>query len=80
MLNCQARSITEMYPSIPLYPLLCKTNLILASTLLDFLLRLYTYKLLSLPDQHPIKDILPVNLKVNNASSQLRELHNNTPI
>ncbi len=48
MLNRQARSITRMYPSTPLHPLLCEAGLAPASTLLDHCQRLYAYRLLSL--------------------------------
>ena len=78
MLNRQARSITGMYPSTPLHPLLCEAGLIPASTLLDYRQRSYAYRLLSLPDQHPAKEILPASLRVGDASSQPGELPDDT--
>ena len=68
MLNRQARSITGMYPSTPLHPLLCEVGMAPASTLLDHRQRLYAYRLLSLSDQHPAKEILPLSLRVGGAS------------
>lgn len=53
--NRQARSITGMYPSTPLHPLLCEAGLTPASTLLGYGQRLYAYRLLSLPDSTPPK-------------------------
>ena len=78
MLNQQARSITRMYPSTPLYPLLCEAGLAPASTLLDHRQRLYAYRLLSLPDQHPAKEILSVSLRVGDTSFQPGELPDDT--
>lgn len=73
MLNRQARSITGIYSSPPLNPLLCKAGLAPASTSLDYRQRLSAYRLLSLPDQHPAKEILPASLRVGDASFQLGE-------
>lgn len=78
MLNRQARSITGMYPSTPLHPLLCEASLVPASTLLNHRQRSYAYRLLSLPDQHPTKEILPVSLRVGDESFQPGELPDNT--
>ena len=69
MLNCQAQSITGIYPSILLYLLLFEIGLIPASTLLDYCKRLYAYRLLSLHDQHLAKEILSACLSVGNTSS-----------
>ena len=77
MLNRQARSITGMYSSTPLHPLLCEVGLAPASILLDHRQRLYTYRLLCLPDQHPAKEILPVSLRLGDASFQPGELPDN---
>ena len=63
MINRQARSITGMYSSTPVHPLLCEAGLISASILLDYRQRLYTHRLLSLPDSHPTKEILPISLR-----------------
>ena len=50
LLNRQARSITGMYPSTPIHPLLCEAGLVPTSTLLNHRQRHYAYRLLSLPD------------------------------
>ena len=63
MINRQVRSITEMYSSTPIHPLLCEAGLVPASFLLDYRQRVYTHRLLSLPDLHPAKEILPISLK-----------------
>lgn len=68
MLNRQARSITGIYPSTPLHPLLREAGLVPASTLLNHRQRSYAYRLLSLPGQHPAKEILPVSLRVGDES------------
>lgn len=67
-----------MYPNTLLYPLLYETNLVPTSTLQDDYQRLYTYRLLSLLDQHPVEGILPVSLRVRDTSSQLKELPDDT--
>ncbi len=46
IINRQARSITGMYPSTPVHPLLCEAGLILASTLLNYRQRQYALRLL----------------------------------
>ncbi len=43
MINRQACSITGMYSSTPIYPLLCEAGLILASILLDYRQRMYAH-------------------------------------
>ncbi len=63
LLNRQARLITGMYPSTPVHPLLCEADLTPASIILDSQQRLYAYWLLSLPDEHPTKKILPISLR-----------------
>ena len=74
LLNRQARSITGMYPSTPIHPLLAEAGLIPASTLLDQRQRLYAYRLLTLPDEHPAKQILPISLRYRDGSCQPGEL------
>ncbi len=78
LLNRQARLITGMYPSTPIHPLLSEAGLIPASTLLDYRQRLYAYRLLSLLDEHPAKQILPVSLRIGDGSFQPGELPDNT--
>ena len=47
LLNRQARSITGMYPSTPIHPLLCEAGLTPASIVLNYRQRLYACRLLS---------------------------------
>lgn len=57
--------------------MLCEAGLAPASTLLDYRQRLYAYRLLNLPDQHPAKEILPVSLREGDAAFQPEELPEN---
>lgn len=59
-----------MYPSTPVHPLLCEGGLIPTSTLLNHCQRQYAYRLLSLPDQYPVKNILPISLRKVDAKYQ----------
>lgn len=77
LLNRQARSITGMYPSTPIHPLLCEAGLVPASTLLNDRQRRYAYRLLSLPDQHLAKNILPISLRKGDGDFQPGELPEN---
>ena len=74
MLSRQARSITGMYLSTPIHPLLCEAGLTPASIILDTRQRLYGYRLLSLPDKHPTKKILPISLRTGDGTLQPEEL------
>ena len=78
MINRQARSITRMYFSTPIQPPLCEAGLIPASILLAYRQRLYTHRLLSLPDLHPTKEILPMSLREGDRGFQLGEAPENT--
>ncbi len=78
MINRQARSITGMYSSTPIYSLLSEAGLIPASTLLDYRQRIYTCRLLRLPDRHPAKEILPISLRKGDQDFQPGELPENT--
>ena len=60
------------------HPLLYEAGLIPASKLLNYRQRQYAYRLLSLPDQHLAKNILPISLKKGDASYQPGELPENT--
>ena len=77
LFNCQARSIIEMYFSTLLYPLLCEPGLILVSIYLNYCQRSYAHRLLSLQDQHPVKEILPVSLKKRDGGYQPGKLLEN---
>ncbi len=78
MINRQARSITGMYSSTPIHPLLCKAGLIPASILLDYRQRAYTCRLLVLSELHSAKEILPISLRKGDQDFQPGELPENT--
>lgn len=59
-----------MYPSTPIYPFLSEAGLITAKLLLDFRQNSYTYQLLTMPDHHPTKHILPISLREGGENSQ----------
>lgn len=61
LINRQAQAITEMYPSTPIQALMSKAGLVSAQILLDQRQRMYTYRLFCLPDDHPIKILLPIS-------------------
>ena len=61
LINRQARAITEMYPSTSIQALMSAAGLVPARILLDHRQRIYTYRLLCLPDDHPTKKLLPMN-------------------
>lgn len=69
-----------MYPSTPVHPLLSESGLIPASILLDYRQRRYTHRLLSLPDSHPTKEILPISLREGDKGFQPGEVPENTLI
>ena len=50
-----------MYQSTPIAPLISEAGLIPARIMLDYRQRRYTYRLLTLLDGHPTKDILLKN-------------------
>ena len=77
MINCQAQSITGMYPSTFVHPLLCKAGLSPTSILLDYHQRLYIHRLLSLPNLHLTKQILPTSLREGDRRFQPGELSEN---
>ena len=78
LLNRQARPITGMYPSTPIHPLLSEAGFIPAQTLIDHRQRTYAYRLLTLPDEHPTKLILPISLRNGDRNSQPGEQPANT--
>ena len=77
LFNRQARLITRMYTSTPTHPLWCEAGLTPASIVLNYRQRLYACRLLSLPDQHPTKEILPISLRVGDGAFQPGELPDN---
>ena len=80
MINRQARSITGMYSTTLIHPLLCEAGLVPASVLLDHRQRVYTHRLLCLPNSHPTKEILPISLREGDRAFQPGELLENTLI
>ena len=61
MINRQARAITGMLKSTPVGPLVREAGLTPAEALLEARQLRYTTRLLSLPENHPAKKILPVS-------------------
>ena len=63
-----------MYQSTPIAPLMSEAGLIPAKIMLDYRQRRYAYRLLTLSDGCPTKDILPISLKMGDGSAQPGEL------
>ena len=59
-----------MYPSTPIAALVSESGLIPAHIMLDFRQRIYAYRLLSLPESIPTKDILPITLRRGDGNAQ----------
>lgn len=78
LVNRQARSITGMYRSTPIHPLLSEAGLVPAKILLDSRQKKYAYRLLTLPDQHPAKNILLISMGEGDGNSQPGEQPDNT--
>ena len=74
LINRQARSITGMYRSSLISPLMNDSGLIPAHILLDSRQRAYAHRLLTLPDSIPTKHILPVTLRSGDSNAQLEDL------
>ena len=74
LINRQARSITGMYQSSPIFPLMSESGLLPAHILLDFRQRPYAHRILSLPDSIPTKDILPIALRTGDENAQPEDL------
>lgn len=74
LINRQARSITGMYRSSPISPLMNESGLFPAHILLDSQQRAYAYRILSLPDSIPTKDILPITLRIGDGNVQPEDL------
>lgn len=67
------RAIIAMYPSMPIYPLLSEARLIPAQLLLDSYSKSYVFQLLTLPNCHLTKQILPISLKERDENKQSRK-------
>lgn len=59
-----------MYPSTPIQLLVSEAGLVPAYIFLDHRQRMYIYRLLSLPEDHPAKDILPVSFRKGDRDTQ----------
>lgn len=73
MINRQARAITGMLISTPIGPLVREAGLTPAEALLEVQKLRYTTRLLSLPENHPAKKILPVSFREGEQHAQPRE-------
>lgn len=69
-----------MYRSTPVAPLMSEAGLILAEIMLNYRQRKYAHRLLTLPDEHPTKDILPVSLRLGDRDAQPGKLTENDEI
>lgn len=78
MINRQAQLITEIYSSIPVYLLLCKTGLTPALILLDYCQQRYSLGLLSFYNLYSTKMIVFVSLKEGDKRFQHAEMPKNT--
>lgn len=58
-----------MYPSTPVQALISEAGLVPAQILLDHRQRMYTYRLLTLPDDHITKKILPISFRKGDADT-----------
>jgi len=70
MINRQAHAITGMLKSTPVGPLVCEAGLAPAEALLEARQLRYTTRLLSLPENHPAKKILPVSFREGDQHAQ----------
>ena len=70
MINRQARAITGMLKSTPVGPLVREAGLAPAEALLEARQLKYTTRLLSLPENHPAKEILPVSFQEGDQHTQ----------
>lgn len=70
LLNKQARAITGMYQSTPIGPLMSESGLVPARMMLDYRQQKYALRLLTLPDGHLAKDILPITLRIGDGNAQ----------
>lgn len=67
LINRQARTITGMYPSTLIQALVSEAGLVPAQILLGHRQRMYAYRLLTLPNDHLTKKILPVSFRDKDA-------------
>ncbi|ODM21420.1 hypothetical protein SI65_02263 [Aspergillus cristatus] len=70
MINRQARAITGMLKTTPVGPLVREAGLAPAEALLEARQLRYTTRLLSLPENHPAKKILPVSFREGDQHAQ----------
>lgn len=70
LINRQARSITGMLQSTPIFALMSEAGLVPAHIVLDFRQRSYALRILSLPELSPTKDILSITLCIGDGNAQ----------
>ena len=70
VINRGARAVTGMWKSTPIDILLAEANLRKAKVLLDWRQRSFSFRLTSLPDKNPAKNILPVTLRNGDSAEQ----------
>lgn len=58
-----------MYSSTPIQSLISEAGLLPTQILLDHRQRMYTYRLLTPPDEHLVKNILPISFRKGDAST-----------
>ncbi len=64
LINGQACSITEMYPSTPIAALMSESGLVSTHIMLSFRQRMYAYRLFSLPEFIITQVIFPISLRI----------------
>ena len=69
-----------MYSSTQIHPLFSKAGLVSAKILLDSNQKKYAYWLLTLPNQHLAKNILPISIREGDGNSQPGKQSDNTLI
>jgi hypothetical protein len=70
MVNRQARAVTGMFRTTPIGPLIREAGLEPAETLLESRQLGYAIRLLSLPGNHPAKEVLPVTFREGDQHAQ----------
>ena len=69
LINRQARAITGIYPSTPIQALVSEAGLVPAQILLNHQQKMHVYRLLTLPNDHLTKKILPISFRSGDADT-----------
>ncbi len=80
LINRQGRAITGIYPSTPIHPLLSEAGLIPAQLVLDSRQKTYASWLLTVPNCHPTRQILPKSRREGDENSEPGEQPEDTLI